>query len=134
MTMTSLMNARFFVADHAPDNDLEDRLHRLVFTSDEQRITALAFLCGFEPETFDAVMDAAEPDPGELARTVEPEPRCARCRATIGIFVSHGLAYQHYRGDGVTVGGQEIFFPGHEPVPYAEPIAYPDHFVRTSVG
>jgi hypothetical protein len=130
------MNPRVFVADHVPDNGLDDRLDRLVFTTDEQRMVALAFLSGFAPETFDAIMDAAGADSGELARADESEPRCARCDATIGIFLKHGLAWQHYRGDGVTVGEQEIFFPGHEPVPYAEPTAHrvtrADHFARTS--
>jgi hypothetical protein len=133
--MRSLMNPRVFVAHHVPDNGLDDRLDRLAFTTDEQRVLALAFLSGFAPETFDAIMDAAGPDSGELACAEESEPRCARCHATIGIFLKHGLAWQHYRGDGVTTGKQEIFYPDHEPVPYAEPAAYQaagvDHFART---
>jgi hypothetical protein len=122
--MRSVMRPRVSVARYVPDNGLDERLDRLVFATDEQRMTALAFLSGFAPETYDAIMDAAEPDSGELASTEVPEPRCARCYATIGIFLSHGLAWQHYRGDGVTSGKQEIFFPGHEPVPHAEPAGY----------
>lgn len=35
-------------------------------------------------------------------------PRCARCGARIGTFRSHGLAWQHYWGDGTTADDQEI--------------------------
>jgi hypothetical protein len=134
--MRSTLNPHIFVARHVHGNGLDDRLDRLIFSTDEQRVIALAFLSGFAPETFEAIMDAAEPGSGELTGAEEPAPRCARCNATIGIFLSHGLAWQHYRGDGVTVGKQEIFFPGHEPVPCAEAdgcqATGTDHFARTS--
>jgi hypothetical protein len=61
-------------------------------------------------------MDAAEPSSGDLAGPDEAEPRCAECGAPIGIFLAHGLGWQHYRGDGITAGEQEVFFPGHKPV------------------
>jgi hypothetical protein len=118
------MKPRVCVARQVPGNGLDERLDRLVFATDEQRMIALAVLSGLAPETYDAIMDAAEAGSGELAGAEEPEPRCARCHATIGIFLSHGLEWRHYRGDGVSIGQQEIFFPGHDPVPYAEPGAY----------
>ncbi len=82
----------------------------------EQMAFALSFLIGFAPETFGAILDAAEPCSGDLIGPDEAEPRCAGCGARIGIFLTHGLNWQHYRGDGTTAGDQEIFSPRHEPV------------------
>ena len=31
----------------------------------------------------------------------------------VGIFLSRGLHWQHFRGDGVTSGAQEIYDSGH---------------------
>jgi hypothetical protein len=91
-------------------------MDRLAATSAEQMAFALAFLIGFAPETFDAVLDAAEPCSDDLIGPDEAEPRCAECDSPIGIFLSHGLTWQHYRGDGITAGEQKVFFPGHLPV------------------
>ena len=61
----------------------------------------------------------AEKVPGgnDLLGPDEAEPTCAQCGATIGIFLKHGLTWQHYQGDSTTVGQQEIYSPGHDPVP-----------------
>jgi hypothetical protein len=91
-------------------------MDRLAAASVEQMGFALAFLIGFAPETFDAVLDAAEPCSDDLIGPEEAEPRCAECGAPIGIFLKHGLTWLHYLGDGVTAGEQEVFFPGHSPV------------------
>ena len=114
--MRSIINPRDFVVHPVPVNGRQDRMDRLATTSVEQQAFALAFLIGFAPEIFDAILDAAEPCSGDLIGPDEAEPRCAECNARIGIFLSHGLAWQHYRGDGITAGEQEIFSPGHDPV------------------
>ena len=114
--MRSIINPRDFVVHPVPVNGPQDRMDRLAAASAEQMGFALAFLIGFAPETFDAVLDAAEPCSDDLIGPDEAEPRCAQCDALIGIFLSHGLAWQHYRGDGITAGEQQVFFPGHEPV------------------
>jgi hypothetical protein len=110
------MNPRDFVAHPVPVNDPQDRADRLASVTAEQMAFALAFLSGFAPATFDAILDAAEPCSGDLTGPDEAEPCCAQCGASIGIFLAHGLAWQHYRGDGITAGEQAVFFPGHEPV------------------
>ena len=38
---------------------------------------------------------------------------CRECGAPVGIFLAHGLRWQHFRGDGATSGTQEIYDPGH---------------------
>jgi hypothetical protein len=116
MTVRSIINPRDFVVHPVPVNGRQDRMDRLAATSAEEMAFALAFLIGFAPETFDAILDAAEPCSDDLVGPDEVEPRCAECGARIGIFLAHGLAWQHYRGDGTMVGEQEIYSPGHEPV------------------
>lgn len=114
--MRSIINPRDFVAHPVPVNGWHDRMDRLATIPAEQMAFALAFLIGFAPATFDAILDAAEPSSDDLVGPDEAEPRCAECDARIGIFLSHGLAWQHYRGDGTTAGEQEIYSPGHDPV------------------
>jgi hypothetical protein len=116
MTVRSIINPRDFVAHPVPVNDPQERIDRLASVTAEQMAVALAFLSGFAPETFDAILDAAEPSSDDLVGPDEAEPRCAECDASIGIFLKHGLGWQHYRGQGATAGEQEVFFPGHKPV------------------
>ncbi len=49
------------------------------------------------------------PCSGDLIGPDEAEPKCGECGARIGIFLTHGLNWQHYRGDGTTVGEREVF-------------------------
>jgi hypothetical protein len=116
MTVRSIINPRDFVAQPVPVDGPQDRMERLVSLNAEQMTFALAFLIGFAPETFDAILDAAEPCSGDLVGPDEAEPRCAKCGARVGIFLAHGLNWQHYRGNGTTAGEQEVFSAGHEPV------------------
>jgi hypothetical protein len=115
--MRSIMNPRDFVAHPVPVDGPQDRMNRLAATSAEQMAFAMAFLIGFDPETFDAILDAADPCSDDLLGPDEAEPTCALCGATIGIFLKDGLNWQHYRGDSTTVGEQETYSPGHDPVP-----------------
>ena len=61
-------------------------------------------------------MDVAQSDDDHPCATGEAIPACATCGASIGIFLDRGLAWQHYSGDGTTVGEQQIYDPGHAPV------------------
>ena len=115
--MRSIMNPRDFVAHPVPVDGSQDRMNRLAATSAEQMTFALAFLIGFAPETFDAILDAADPCTDDLLGPDETEPVCAQCRSPIGIFLKHGLTWQHFRGDSTTAGEQEIYSPGHDSVP-----------------
>lgn len=65
------------------------RLDRITAATSDQLKTALMFLSVFSPDEFDHAMDVADsgrpgpgPDPGE-----EPEPLCAVCGGSIGIFL-----------------------------------------------
>ncbi len=114
--MTPIMNPRDFVAHPVPVSGPQDRKDRLATVTAEQMAFALSFLIGFAPEIFDAVLDAAEPCTDDLVSPDdEAEPFCAQCGSAVGIFLEHGLEWQHFRGDGTTAGQQEIFDPGHAP-------------------
>jgi hypothetical protein len=104
------------------------RMERLRTFSPEQMAAGLIWLSGYDPRTFDAVLDAAEPCPGdEDLYGREPEPVCGLCGAAIGIFLRLGLEWRHYRetrdtatregeqGSGGGFGRIELFDPGHAP-------------------
>jgi hypothetical protein len=91
------------------------RLDRIAAATFEQLSTALIFLSVFDPGAFDHAMDVADPEDENPGATGEAEPVCEVCGAKIGIFLDRGLAWQHYTGDGTTVGQQHIYDPGHAP-------------------
>ena len=61
-------------------------------------------------------MSVPEFDGGEPALTDEVEPLCGACGGKIGIFMDRGLAWQHYVGDGLTPGEQQVYDAGHAPM------------------
>jgi hypothetical protein len=87
--------------------------------------SALAFLGMIDPEAFEIALTAVAPPadqtpeddeiPGDAAgpEDQEPLPVCRQCGGLVGIFLAHGLRWQHFRGDGATSGTQEIYHPGH---------------------
>jgi hypothetical protein len=91
------------------------RADRLARATSEQMEAALAFLSVMDPEAFDLVFSAVVPDVDDLPEDDEAEPLCRTCGAPAGIFPEYGLEWVHYRGDGITAGGQQIFDPGHSP-------------------
>ena len=84
-------------------------LARLAALDPEQLPLALAFLSGYHPKVFDAVMEAVEPCDGPQDSTPAQEPFCLKCGAPVGIFLAHGKEYRHYRG---------ILGPTSKPKPY----------------
>jgi hypothetical protein len=92
------------------------RVDRVAAATFEQLSAALIFLSAFNPDAFDYAMDAVEPDTDDPGSTGEAEPVCGVCAGNVGIFLDRGLAWQHYTGDGMTVGEQQIYDPGHSPV------------------
>jgi len=76
------------------------RLARLAALDPEQLPMALAFLSGYLPRVFDAILDAVEPctEDGIGEDTPGQEPFCVKCGAPVGIFLAHGKGYRHYRG------------------------------------
>jgi len=91
------------------------RLDRIAAATFEQLSTALIFLSVLDSDAFDHAMDVAESDDDNPGATGEAEPVCSVCDGKIGIFMERGLAWQHYTGDGTTVGQQQIYDPGHAP-------------------
>ena len=100
----------------APALSPHPRLDRIAAATLEQLSTALIFLSVFDADAFDHAMDVAQSDDEHPGATGEAAPACATCGASIGIFLDRGLAWQHYTGDGTTVGEQQIYDPGHAPV------------------
>ncbi len=90
------------------------RADRLARATAEEVEKALAFLSVIDPEAFEIAFSAVAPAADDLPDD-EAVPLCRFCCTTVGIFPRHGLGWQHYRGDGTTVGAQEIFDPGHTP-------------------
>jgi hypothetical protein len=90
------------------------RMERLGRLDADAMHTGLAFLAGFRPAVFDAVLDAAEP--GELGPCRDPEPFCTECHANAGIFWLLGDEWQHYRPGADPDGKPEVYDPGHTPV------------------
>jgi hypothetical protein len=75
--------------------------------------SALAFLSMIDPEAFEIAFTAVAPRADQVPEDEEPIPVCRQCGALVGIFLAHGLQWQHFRGDGTTSGTQEIHDPGH---------------------
>ena len=101
-----------------PDEAARQRRDRLAQATAEQADAALAYLSAIDPLMFEIAMDAADLVTGaapqdEAAGDDEAVPVCRRCGGQLAIFPDHGPQWQHFRGDGTTVGAQEIYDPGH---------------------
>jgi hypothetical protein len=101
-----------------PDEAARKRRDRLARATAEQADAALAYLSAIDPLMFEITMDAADLIVGEglgteASEDEEPIPVCRRCASQVGIFLNHGQGWQHFRGDGLTSGAQEIYDPGH---------------------
>jgi hypothetical protein len=92
-----------------PKTATRQRLDRLSALTPEQLDDGLRWLASYVPGTFDAVMNAVDPFPFD--QPDDPEPVCATCGATIGIFVAFGLDWRHYEGN--TLGDSEIYDADH---------------------
>jgi hypothetical protein len=101
-----------------PDEAARKRRDRLARATAGQAEAALAYLSAIDPLMFEIAMDAADLAVGvapqdETAEDEQPVPVCRLCAGQAGIFLGHGLEWQHFRGDGTTAGAQEIYDPGH---------------------
>ena len=114
--MRSIIAERGHSTPTAPAEGAHLRLERVATATCEQMKTALTFLSAFSPDAFDYAMDAAESGDDDPCATEEAEPVCAICGSSIGVFLGLGLDWQHFTGDGTTVGEQQIHDPGHVPV------------------
>ena len=102
-----------------PDEAARQRRDRLARATAGQAEAALGYLSMIDPLMFEIAMDAADriagTAPQDEATEDEAAPVCRRCGAQMGIFLDHGLDWQHFHGDGTTAGAQEIYDPGHLP-------------------
>jgi len=96
-----------------PDAAARQRADRLARATVGQMEAALAYLSMIDPEAFEIALTAATPDAGDIHEDQEAIPVCRHCGGLVGIFLNRGLHWQHYRGDGITSGAQEIYDPGH---------------------
>jgi hypothetical protein len=115
MTMRSIIAQDAQSPLPIPAQGPHPRLDRIAAATLEQLSTALIFLSVFDAGAFDHAMDVAQSDDDQPGATGEAEPVCETCGGKIGIFLDRGLAWQHYTGDGTTVGQQQIHDPGHAP-------------------
>ena len=99
------------------DAEGHERLERLRLLDIEQLTMTLAFLAGYRPAVFDAVLDAMEPCEGD-GRPLgdEPEPYCTACGCAVGIFLGHGTQWRHFRGDAAVAGQAEVYEANHATV------------------
>jgi hypothetical protein len=110
---------RYAHSGQHPDEAARQRRDRLARATAEDMEKALAFLSVIDPEAFEIALTAAAPRADETPEDAatpedeEPLPVCRHCGAPVGIFLTHGLQWQHFRGDGLTSGAQEIYDPGH---------------------
>lgn len=116
MTMTVIFTEQ---GNAAQEISARQRLDRLAAADAGRMIAALQFLAGYDPGTFDAILDAVEPwdDSGVPDAGEDAEPYCVQCGQDVGIFLRFGLGWRHFRSIDATVGvAYEIIDAGHEPV------------------
>jgi hypothetical protein len=99
--------------DEHPDAAARRRRDRLARTTAGDMEAALAFLSMIDPEAFEIALTAATPPADQIPEDEEPLPVCRQCGGLVGIFLAHGLRWQHFRGNSATTGTQEIYDPGH---------------------
>lgn len=63
-----------------------------------------------------AVLTGGQPDDDEdQGDEDDDEPYCYQCGSPVGIFIGHGDAWLHYRGEGTVADPVELFDAGHAP-------------------
>ena len=78
-----------------------DRLARIAALDGARMADGLAFLAGYAPGVFDAVLTATEPCLDDLFPAGDDalEPYCTQCGAKAGVFIARGSDWRHYAGD-----------------------------------
>jgi hypothetical protein len=111
-------------AELLPGLGTDERLELLGVMDENDMRASLAFIAAMYPQVFDfalvrdrrmteqlnAVLDE------DLDDGLDEEPYCAVCDAAVGIFIGHGDAWLHYRGEGTAASPVELFDAWHEPL------------------
>jgi hypothetical protein len=94
-----------------------DRLARIDALDPERMTDTLAFLSGYAPGVFDAILTATEPCRDDLFPPDADalEPYCTRCGAKAGVFTARGDDWRHYAGT-LEARTARPFDAGHQPV------------------
>jgi len=95
-----------------PDAAARQRRDQLAKATTDQMESALALLSMIDPEAFEIALTAVTPA-ADQSEDAEAIPLCRQCGGLVGVFIDHGLEWQHFRGDLITAGGQQIYDPGH---------------------
>jgi hypothetical protein len=93
-----------------PDAAARQRRDRLAKANSDQMESALALLSMIDPQAFEIAFTAVA---DEMPEDAEAIPLCRQCGGLVGIFSERGLQWQHFRGDLIASGGQQIYDPGH---------------------
>ena len=93
-------------------------LARIAALDPEQPPLALAFLAGYYPAVFEAILEAVEPCDGLGAEDETPvqESFCVKCGAPVAIFLAHGKGYLHYRGVLTATSKPRPYKTDHAPI------------------
>lgn len=122
--MKSMITAHPYGALSIPATGPEERLARghedlarIDAIDPEQLPLALAFLSGYYPAVFYAVLEAVEPCDGtDTSNETDQEPFCLKCNAPVGVFLAHGSEYRHYRGIITATSKPRPYRSDHTPV------------------
>jgi hypothetical protein len=109
------------VGELLPDLSADERLELLGAMDPDDMSTSLAWIAAMYPQVFDfAIVRDRSLAERVTARLVasedegdEDQPYCRTCGADAGIFIGHGDAWLHYRGEGTPDSPVELFDAGH---------------------
>ena len=110
-------------AELLPGIGLEERLELLAAMDEGEMRACLSWLAAQHPQTFDHALVRDRKLTGALLDRLneadsaedDPEPYCSACGASIGIFLTHGPDWHHYRGDGTVDSPVELYDADHAP-------------------
>ncbi len=113
------------VGELLPDLNRAERLELLGAMDPDDMNTTLAWIAAMYPHVFDfAIVRDGELAGRLTTRLVDGEddvdedgfePYCRTCDATIGVFLGHGDAWWHFRGEGTAASPVELYDLGHAP-------------------
>lgn len=107
-----------------PDLNAGERLELLGAMDPDDMSTSLAWIAAMYPQVFDFAIvrdrGLAERLTTRLADDEDQaeddeETFCRTCGSPVGIFLGHGDAWRHFRGEGTAASPVELFDAGHAP-------------------
>ena len=110
-------------AELLPGLTADQRLDLLGAMTRDDMSTSLAWIAAAYPQVFDFAIVRDRALAGWLTARLgedqddedEDQPYCRACGSEVGIFMGHGEAWLHYRGEGAAENPVELFDPGHTP-------------------